>query len=188
MFTKRKLCLAVVIGLGLLTATPQLAQSQEKVPLVGDQLTNDDGPFMVNGLTEDFGELLVAANVKTLRGAVAKAQKWLNQRPNNLKATIVSEDGTKSASVTKEKATAKKKDFKEEKKAETIPDYTPKKFVDVKPYNPPDKDAPKGEKALIGKWVTDVKGDYAREFLELNADHTGKWDLHFFNSGPGQVS
>src|SRR5437660_1088990 len=112
--------LALAVGVGLALATTPSARSQEKAPLVGDQLTNDDGPFMVNGLTEDFGELTVAADVKTLEAAVTKAQNWLRQRPLNLQAEIVSADGKKKASLTKEKAPPKK-DFKEEKKAEPIP-------------------------------------------------------------------
>jgi V8-like Glu-specific endopeptidase len=64
-------------------------------------------------------------------------------------------------------------DFEEEKKAEPIPDPKPKKFIDVKPYNPPDKTAP--ENSLVGtKWLLKPQFDVGGSTLEFVSSTTVK--------------
>jgi hypothetical protein len=140
MLKKRQIVVAVVLSLGLMLTTTQFARSLEKVTFVGDLLTNEDGPFLVNGTTEDFGDLTIGT-AKTVQEAAAMAQNWLNKRPQNLQVQIVSADGKKRATANKEKLPARKKGVKEEKKAEPIPDSRRGTTVDPGPLKAKSLDA-----------------------------------------------
>jgi hypothetical protein len=132
MFCKVPFHFASAISLGLLLGMISTPQALEKVTFVGDRLTNEDGPFEVYGysdLTPDG--VLLASGVKSIAAAAEKAQNYLSARAGNYRAEIVSDDGKKKATADKEKPRANKKDFKEDKKAEPIPDPERKPFVDV---------------------------------------------------------
>jgi hypothetical protein len=141
MFAKPVFFLAVVISLGLLMAAPQLARSQTKFQVTGDKLTADDGPFKVYGYRDDYastGVQLAGFDESDLAAAEKRAAEYVkaNVDAPGVRAEVVG-DNQKKMTISPPKQ-PKKKGFKDEKKAEPIPSYTPKKFVDVKPYNPPD--------------------------------------------------
>jgi hypothetical protein len=165
MVAKRKFCLAVVIGLGLLMASPQLAHSRPQIVSTG-VLDPDDTPFTVTGYRDDVastGVQLGWFDEDDLEAAQKRAAEYVrvNAGHEGVRAVVEGASGKKMTFTIQDRP--KKKDFKEEKKAEPIPDFKPKKFVDVKPYNPPDKAKPESERKSY-RVKTQMLNGFSREF------------------------
>jgi hypothetical protein len=141
MFSRAHFPLALVLSLSLLATGPQSSQASDKVTVTGDDLVQGDGPFMVWGYNNEFAEEgVLLKDTESLEVAVQKACDYITANANkNGRAEIVAytQDPMKRATITLKKP--RKKDFKQEKKAQPIPDYKPAPFVDAEPYNPPGK-------------------------------------------------
>jgi hypothetical protein len=189
MFAKPVSCLVVAISLGLLMATPQLARSQMKLQLTGDELTDDDGPFTVTGYRDDLASTGVELGFRpntSLAAAKERAAEYISKNAGHqgVRAEIESANHKKMTISIPDQA--KKKGLKEEKKVEPIPPYTPPPPVDFrpgleKPYNPPDKAKPESAPKLT---MAEFVGKYAKERgyngytrLELKKDMTGTVQL-----------
>jgi hypothetical protein len=165
MFSKTHFTLAAVLSTTVFLAATQSARSQQvKLVVTGAQLTKDDGPFLVYGYRDDLPEgVQLGGSFDSLDDATNEAARYISTNANRGGgATIWAYTQTPTKKQFLSLPKARKKDFKDEKKAEPIPDLKPKPFVGVKPDKPLDAAAARRAE-VVGTW--NGKGKFRGEAI-----------------------
>jgi hypothetical protein len=166
-----------LVGLALSLACVQRVPAADAFDDALAGLTDKDGPFEVDGYSKTVPEGTQIAYCKDPEDAKEQARAFL-RKPGHFRADITAVGLNKTFTFSTDPPPKRKDPPKDRPKIEmpekpnvdvTIP-YNPDK---EKPYNPPGKDAPKGEKAFVGKWVF-RGGNVPDDILEVNGDHSGK--------------